>query len=311
MNLYNFTTSSGANRNKLAIKAHRPGLALSLVRQWGALAFSSKKESIWIGFVSEAIILTNGGSVSSLWYDLFRLMIEYIEVDLTVLCWALPPTLIEKFLDILVTHHERPTEHEIQRAIHESLSLAFWAFFIDHESKDVELACLRKNFSRFDVYAHFREFLHPDMWMPTMFLIYLRSPRASIRRDLLHFSIELGADPCRLSEEGMTPTGVALLVNCEKPWFEVLSKAGINISAVARHTFKRCAQRDNQAKQQQMLDRFAAVSIYPDATWFDGGEDPVYSVKTSGINFSPPTRHDPTKETGEMRRRAARTIIEE
>ncbi|KAI9683498.1 MAG: hypothetical protein M1822_006038 [Bathelium mastoideum] len=95
------------------------------------------------------------------------------------------------------------------------------------------------------------------------------------------------------------------------------TKTGFNVNAIARHTYRKCASfRERMPSRwkilrRDMLEQSAKACIYPDTSWFEDGEDNVYNLGTSSVDFVPATVRDKSIDISGMRLRSVRGVRNE
>ena len=165
--------------------------------------------------------------------------------------------------------------------------------------------------------------------------------------------LEMHADPCMISGQGLTPTFQAFICY-DSPWgidlkwgeiigsfwISILRASNIDVTAVARHSFRICRTNDNLLRKLHsycgldqrnhyqsclhghcamsrfqstkdledfLLDAFGKCGIYPDESWWmQGKERNEWDMSTTSIDFIPQTMYDAEKQDMVVKRRKGR-----
>ena len=132
-------------------------------------------------------------------------------------------------------------------------------------------------------------------------------------------------------------------------WFEALASAGVNVDAVARHSFLTCCPKtigimkelapdtavhileelkelklDGRFKLDPgskhypsdlftlyLLNAFEACGIHSNESWFPDDDPNVYDLSATGVDFIPATRHDPARAAPQVHKRPRARRFEE
>ena len=165
------------------------------------------------------------------------------------------------------------------------------------------------------------------------------------------------ADPCKTNAGGLTPTTQAFTAynrgwgsNLKLGaiigpfWISALLASNVDVTAVARHSFRLCRDNDALLKllnsgcsledkncwcgydecqqspfgsieelQKFLLDAFEKCGIHPDESWWvEKEEEPnEQNISATAVDFIPQTMYDAGKQDMEVKRRKGRNVEEE